>query len=136
MVRLRPPGGYPGRMWLERFIRWIWPRRPGTVTHFEVNDMANRRLTWVLPTRSIRQHPIASTEIAFRVDATLPWTVQTTVPALDVQELLFVDIPAGEMFYRAVVIDEVGARGNDAVISATGAYDPPGVVTNFTATEE
>ena len=98
--------------------------------------MADRRLTWVLPNVTSRQHLIVGVEIAFRVDASLPWTMQTTVPAADTQELLFVDVPVGEMFYRAVVIDAVGARGNDAVISATGDYDPPGSVTNFTATEE
>ena len=120
-------------MW-RRLIQWLFGvKRLGKVKRF---DMANRRLTWVLPNVSARQHPIAGVEIAFRVDASLPWTVQTTVPAGDTQELLFVDIPAGEMFYRAVVIYAVGARGNDAVISATGAYDPPGSVTNFTATEE
>ena len=98
--------------------------------------MANRRLTWTLPTVTPRQHPIERTEIAFRVDATMPWTVQTSVLVADVQELLFADVPVGDMFYRAVVIDAVGARGNDAIISAFGEYDPPGVVTNFIATEE
>ena len=66
----------------------------------------------------------------------VPWTVQTTIPAEDPPELLFVDVPVGEMFYRAVVIDLVGARGNDVVISATGEFDLPGTVTNFTATDE
>ena len=98
--------------------------------------MANRRLTYVLPSVTPRQHPISGVEIAFRADAALPWTVQAIVPATDPSELLFADVPVGEMFYRAVVIDVVGARGNDSVISATGAYDIPGSVTNFTATEE
>ena len=98
--------------------------------------MANRRLTWTLPNVTPRQHPIERTEIAFRVDATVPWTVQTSVLEADVQELLFADVPVGDMFYRAVVIDTAGGRGNDAVISAFGAYDLPGIVTNFTATEE
>jgi len=98
--------------------------------------MANRRLTWVLPPVTIRQHPIASSEIAFRVDASVPWTVQTTVLAEDAQELLFQDVPVGDMLYRGVVIDEVGGRGNDAIISAFGEYDLPGTLTNFTATEE
>lgn len=98
--------------------------------------MADRKLTWALPNVSARQHPIDGTEIAFRVDTSFPWQVQTIVPATDPQELLFADIPVGEMFYRAVVIDAVGARGNDAIISATGAYDIPGSVTNFTATDQ
>ena len=98
--------------------------------------MANRRLTWELPTVTARQHPIAGVEIAFRVDASVPWTVQTTVPVADTQELLFQDVPVGELFYRAVVIDDIGARGNDVVISAFGAFDLPGSITNFTATEE
>ena len=98
--------------------------------------MANRRLSWELPVVTPRQHPIAGVEIAWRVDASLPWTVQTTVLVDQLQELLFEDVPVGEMFYRAVVIDAVGARGTDAVISATGAYDPPGAVTNFIAVDE
>jgi hypothetical protein len=110
-------------------------KRPGKVKRLRF-DMSDRLLTYVLPKVSTRQHPIAGVEIAFRVDASLPWTVQTTIPAADPPQLLFVDVPAGEMFYRAVVIDAVGARGNDAIISATGAYDIPGSVTNFTATEQ
>ena len=98
--------------------------------------MANRRLTWVLPNVSTRQHPIQGVEISWRVDPGFPWTVQTEVPEAATQELLFVDVPVGEMFYRAVVIDVVGARGNDAIISATGAFDIPGTVTSFIATEE
>ena len=98
--------------------------------------MADRLLTWVLPNVTPRQRPIERTEIAFRVDASFPWTVQTSILAADPQELRFVDVPVGEMFYRAVVIDDVGARGNDTIISATGAFDVPGAVTNFTATEE
>ncbi len=98
--------------------------------------MANRRLTWNLPNVTARQHPIERTEIAFRVDATQPWTVQTSVLEADPQELLFADVPVGDMLYRAVVIDVAGARGNDTVISASGAFDLPGVVTNFTATDE
>ena len=97
--------------------------------------MANRRLTWVLPPVTARQHPIAGVEIAFRVDASLPWTVQTTVPA-NTQELLFQDVPVGDLFYRGVVIDDIGARGNDAIISAFGAFDLPGSITNFAANEE
>jgi hypothetical protein len=110
-------------------------KKPGRVRQLEF-DMANRRLTWALPVVTVRQHPIERTEIAFRVDTTLPWTVQTSVLEADIQELLFADVPVGDMFYRAVVIDTSGARGNDAVISASGAYDPPGAVTNFIATEE
>ena len=98
--------------------------------------MANRRLSWTLPVVTPRQHPIAQVEIAFRVDITLPWTVQASVLEADPQEMLFADVPVGDMFYRAVVIDTSGARGNDAVISASGAYDLPGSVTNFIATEE
>ena len=123
-------------MW-RRLIRWLFgTKKPGKVKRLRF-DMANRRLTWILPNVSARQHPIAGVEIAFRADASFPWSVQAIVPAAaDPQELLLVDTPVGEMFYRAVVIDAVGARGNDAVISATGAYDPPGSVTNFIATEE
>lgn len=99
--------------------------------------MANRRLSWILPNVSIRQHPLAGVEIALRVDASLPWQVHTVVPAdATPQELLFQDVPVGDMFYRAVVVDVMGGRGNDAVISAFGAYDAPGTVTNFIATEE
>ena len=98
--------------------------------------MANRRLTWELPTVTARQHPIAGVEIAFRVDASVAWTVQTTVLAADTQELLFQDVPVGDTFYRGVVIDIVGGRGNDAIISASGAFDLPGSITNFIATEE
>ena len=98
--------------------------------------MANRRLSWTLPNVTPRQHPIAQVEIAFRVDITLPWTVQASVLASDPQEMLFADVPVGDMFYRAVVIDAAGGRGNDAVISAFGAYDLPGSVTSFTAAEE
>lgn len=101
--------------------------------------MGNRRLTCITPAVSSRQHPIVGVEFAFRVDPLVAWTVQTVVPASnpsETVELLFADVPVGEMFYRAVVIDAVGARGNDAIISATGAYDLPGTVTNFTATEE
>ena len=123
-------------MW-RRLIRWLFgAKRPGKVKRLRI-DMSDRKLNWVLPNVSARQHPIAGVEIAFRVDASLPWTVQTIVPASkDPQELLFADVPVGEMFYRAVVIDAVGARGNDAIISATGDYDIPGSVTNFTATEQ
>ena len=67
--------------------------------------MANRRLTWVLPPVTARQHPIAGVEIAFRVDASLPWTVQTTVPA-NTQELLFQDVPVGDLYH----CDEIKAK--------------------------
>lgn len=98
--------------------------------------MANRRLTCVLPPVTPRQHPIEGVEIAFRVDASFPWTVQTTVLVTAPQELFFQDVPVGDIFYRGVVVDIMGARSNDAVISAFGAFDPPGSLTNFIATEE
>ena len=98
--------------------------------------MTNMRLTWDLPNVSIRQAPIQHTVIDFRVDPTLPWAMQDTVAAAAVQELLFVDIQPGSYFYRATVVDADGVSGAPVETQATVAFDPPGIVTNLTATEE
>ena len=82
------------------------------------------------------QYPIQETRIEFRVAEDLPWTVQDTVPADATQELLFEDAPAGTMYYRATVIDNTGQEGTPAETQTAVAGEPPGMVTNFTATVE
>ena len=98
--------------------------------------MSNVRLTWVLPTVSARQKPIQVTEISVRVDPLFPWTVQDIVDPSVTQELLFVDVPPGDQFYQAVVIDVDGARGNPVDTSVAVPFDPPGVVTTLVAVVE
>ena len=98
--------------------------------------MSNVRLTWDLPVVSARQAAISHTIIDFRVDPTLPWTLQDTVDVAAIQELLFVDVQPGAYFYRATVVDVDGVSGLPVETSITVAFDPPGAVTNFIATEE
>lgn len=98
--------------------------------------MANRRLAWTLDPITARQAPIAGVEISLRVDPSLPWDVQDTILPEEPQELLLIDVPPGTFYYRAVIVDNQGNRGGDAEVSAFGLYDPPGVVSNFTVTEE
>ena len=72
--------------------------------------MSDVRLTWDLPTVTPRQYPIAHVRIEFRVDESLPWTIQDTVDAAAAQELLFVDVQPGTFFYQAIVVDEQAKR--------------------------
>jgi len=94
------------------------------------------RLTWDLPTVTPRQYPIAHVRIEFRVDESLPWTIQDTVDAAAAQELLFVDVQPGTFFYQAIVVDEQGQEGAPVETSINIAFDVPGGVENFLATEE
>lgn len=98
--------------------------------------MSNVRVTWVLPTVTPRQKPIQFTEISVRADPALPWTVQDVVAPDVTQELLFVDVPSGDQFYQAVVVDVDNVRGNPVETSIAIPFDPPGVVTDLTATLE
>ena len=98
--------------------------------------MSNVRVTWVLPVVTPRQKPILHTEIAVRVDPSLPWTVQDTVVPGGAQELLFVDVPPGDQFYRATVIDTDLVRGAPVETTVAVPFDPPGTVTELTATVE
>ena len=98
--------------------------------------MANRRLTWELPVVTPRQAAIKHVEISFRADASFPWTKQADVPVDDPQELLFVDVAPGTMYYRAIIVDVENIAGSPVEGSATAAFDPPGTVMNFTITEE
>jgi hypothetical protein len=74
--------------------------------------------------------------IAFRVDESLPWTEPDRVASDSPQELLFVDVQPGPFFYRATVVDVEGTEGAPAETSAFLAFDPPGTVQNFKATDE
>ena len=98
--------------------------------------MANRRLTWDLPTVTPRQAAIAGVRIEFRVDPSFDWTVQDTVAPDVTQELLFVDVAPGTFFYRAIVVDVEGTEGAPVEIEVFGSFDVPGEVTNFVATDE
>ena len=98
--------------------------------------MANRRLTWELPTVTPRQADIAGVRIEFRVDPSFDWTVQDTVAPDVTQELLFVDVAPGTFYYRAIVVDVEGAEGAPVEIEVFGTYDPPTQVINFMATDE
>lgn len=98
--------------------------------------MSNVRLTWTLPPVTPRQYSIDYTRIEFRVSDTLPWTEQDVVPASNPQELLFVDVQPGSFFYRATVVDTEGNEGPPVETSIVLAFDPPGSVTDFIATEE
>lgn len=98
--------------------------------------MSNVRLTWTLPAVSARQRPIQHTEISVRVDPTLPWTVQDVVVPGVAQELVFFDVPPGDQYYQAVVVDVDGLRGAPVETSVAVPFDPPGTVTELTATIE
>lgn len=99
--------------------------------------MSNVRLTWNLPAVGPSQAPIAGVRIEINADpATLPWVEQDTVLVDAPQELLFVDAAPGTMFYRATVIDAEGNEGAPADTSVAVPFDPPGTVTNLTATVE
>ena len=98
--------------------------------------MSDVRLTWDLPTVTARQYPIAHVRIEFRVDESLPWTIQDMVDVAAVQELLFVDVQPGTFFYQAIVVDEQGQEGAPVETNITLAFDLPGSVENFLATEE
>lgn len=125
--------------WYYRLLNFLFGfKKPGKVKQFRVEliDMANVRLTWVLPTVTPRQRPILQTEISVRNDPTLPWVVQDVVDPASVQELLFVDVAPGDKFYRAVVVDQDNVRGAEAEATVLVPFDPPGVVTSLTATLE
>lgn len=95
--------------------------------------MTDVRLTWELPNVGSRQRPIQSTKISFRVDASLPWTVQEMVLAPET-ELLFQDVPSGTIFYQAIAVDDLGQESTPVETSVDIAFDPPGAVANFQAT--
>jgi len=98
--------------------------------------MANVRLTWALPSVSGRQRAIQHARVDIRVSPDLPWTLQDTVAPDVSQELLFQDVAPGTHFYRVTVVDVDGAEGVPAETSADVPFDPPGTVTNLTATVE
>jgi hypothetical protein len=98
--------------------------------------MSNVRVSWALPPVSPRQKPILHTEISVRVDPSLPWTVQDTVTPDVPQELVFFDVAPGDQYYRAVVVDTDFVRGAEVETSIAVPFDPPGVVTNFSAVLE
>lgn len=98
--------------------------------------MANVRLTWKLPSVSLRQRAIQHAKVEIRVDASLPWTLQDQVPPDATQALLFQDVAPGTHYYRVTVVDADGQEGPPAETSADVPYDPPGTVTDLTATVE
>ena len=98
--------------------------------------MSNVRLTWDLPAVTPRQRPIQFTEISVRVDPSLPWTVQDTVAPDVTQELVLFDVAPGDHFYRAVIVDADGVRGAEVETNIAVPFDPPGVVSTFTAVLE
>lgn len=98
--------------------------------------MSNVLLTWNLPTVSKRQAPLKHTRVEFRVSQSAPWTAQDTVPADGPQEFRFMDVDAGTTYYRVIVVDTVGQEGQPVETSADVPLEPPGVVTNLTATVE
>ena len=98
--------------------------------------MSNVRVTWTLPNVSNRQRPIQHTEISVRLDPSLPWTVQDVVAPDVVQELVFFDVVPGTHYYQAVVVDTEGVRGPAVETSVSIPFDPPGSVSNLTATIE
>jgi len=98
--------------------------------------MSNVRLTWTLPTPTSRQRPIEYVLVRFRVDETMPWTDQGQVLATDPQELLFVDVASGEMFYQVVAVDDASVEGLPSETSAIVAFDAPDAVLDLVATVE
>ena len=99
--------------------------------------MSNVRLTWDLPPTSIGQRPIAGVRIEINADpSSLPWTEQDVVAADDPQELLFSDVAPGTQHYRAIVIDDNDDEGAPVETSIDVPFDPPGQVSNLTATLE
>ena len=87
--------------------------KPKKVRKFkaELISMSNVRLTWELPNVTPKQAPIKHTEISVRVADSLPWTVQDEVVSSGEQAIVFFDVGPGEIFYRAVVVDELNVRG-------------------------
>jgi hypothetical protein len=125
--------------WLLRLWRRFFLRPPGKVRQLraEVLEMSNVRLTWTLPTPTPSQRPVQGVRIEINADpATLPWTTQDTIPVTDPQELLFVDVAAGTQHYRAIVIDDAGAEGAPVETSVDVPFEPPGQVSELTATIE
>lgn len=97
--------------------------------------MSDVRLSWNLPELTSRQLRIAHIRVDFRVDDSLPWTEQDTVPADAVQELLFSDVAPGTYFYRVTVVDIADAEASNFV-SADVAFDDPSAVVNLQAVVE
>lgn len=96
--------------------------------------MSNVKLTWTLPNVSSRQKPIKHTMISVRVDPSLPWTDQTPVAPDGAQEINFIDVAPGTYYYRGIVEDVDGKAGDPVETSVTVPFDPPGVISSFTAT--
>lgn len=120
--------------WLKKWLRWLFPKKPGRVKNLGYN-MTDRTLTWDLPQVSARQAPILHTRIDFRTDTDLPWTTQDTIAADAPQQLVFADVQPGTFFYRATVVDVDMQEGEPVETAANLAFDPPGSVSNFTATD-
>lgn len=119
--------------WIKKLIRLLWPKDPGRVKDFKMTD---RTLSWILPNVSPRQAAIDHTIIDFRVDESLPWTVQDNVASDGPQQLVLVNVMPGRFIYRATVVDAGGQPGPSVEIEITNnAYDPPGSVESFTAVD-
>jgi hypothetical protein len=110
--------------------------KPKKVKKFkaELISMSNVRLTWELPNVTPKQAPIKHTEISVRVADTLPWTVQDVVVPSGEQAIVFFDVGPGEIFYRAVIVDELDVRGGEVQTSIDVPFEEPGIVSNFIAT--
>ena len=128
---------------LDRLLVWMFGfRKPGKVQQFnaEVDEMANVRLTWVLPNVSTRQRPLAHTTIDARVSADLPWTPIANVPANSADtpttEAVLEDVAPGTWFYRARAFDDQGTDGNPAHAQVSVGFDRPGTISEFVATLE
>lgn len=97
--------------------------------------MTDRTLTWQLPPVSNRQAQHDFTRIEFRASADLPWTTQDEVPADGPQQLVFVDVNAGQFWYKATLFDVLGQMSEPVEITAELPYDPPGSVLGFNHTD-
>ncbi len=97
--------------------------------------MTDRTLSWDLPQVGSRQAAIAHVRISQRVSTDFPWTEITTVAADQPQQLVLPQVNPGTIFYQAIVVDVDGQEGPPVETSGSLAFDVPGSVTNFIATD-
>lgn len=97
--------------------------------------MSNVRLSWVLPSVSQNQKPLASVRIEARAEGIAQFT-QIQEVDVPTTELLLQDVPSGTIQYRAFVVDQEGAVSAPTDTSATVPFDGPDVLVSFSATVE
>ena len=124
--------------WLIDWLKRWWRKPPGQAVNLEL-DMANRLLQFDWPDVGPRQAALKHAIIDLRVDESLPWDFQDTVPHVDGEPsaaLELLDVNPGRFIYRCTIVDvEDQPDLNPAETEISGAYDPPGSALNFTATD-